>query len=213
MGLISPLAKVFLFVISCKGDIGGRGGRFPWCPWENPAHQWWSLVISFQGIFPRHLMEKVGEEKVGDLVPRLHHHMRKKTYVQKITLSKSLQVLENLNFWYIYTKKSDASLLPFSFWRKPCYFRVSHHQPSKLASMVTTLLHVGTPACMFQLVDFCLGIATESVARDGTHLLEGFLSIGIFGARKKITKRKHWFLLEGFWSTGFLWVIFKSGLF
>lgn len=78
MGLISPLAQVFLFVISCKGDIGRRGGRFPWCPWENPAHQWWSLVISFQGIFPRHLMEKVGEEKVGDLVPRLHHHMRKK---------------------------------------------------------------------------------------------------------------------------------------
>ena len=36
---------------------------------------WWS---PFKGIFPRHLMEKVGEEKVGDLVPRLYHHMKKK---------------------------------------------------------------------------------------------------------------------------------------
>ena len=32
-------------------------------------------------------MEKVGEEKVGDLVPRLHHHMKKhmSKKIQKIT--------------------------------------------------------------------------------------------------------------------------------
>lgn len=125
----------------------------------------------------------------------------KKTYVQKITLLQSLQVLENLSFWYIYTKQSDTSLLPFSFWKKQtCYFRVSQHQPSKLASNgnhspwwehppLTPLfprLHV--PTSRF-LPRNCQRKTVETEM--GPHLWKGFFvdyPIGIFGASFKNTK-------------------------
>lgn len=136
----------------------------------------------------------------------------KKTYVQKITaFAKPTSAWKFEFLVHIYKAKSHIIIALF-FLEKTMLFSC-FTPPAKQASINgnhspcgNTRLHVPTSRFLPRNCNRKRGQRWDPSAW-------GILVDRDFGARKKITKRKHWFLLEGFWSTGFLWVIFKSGLF